>query len=122
MIPVFSNAVCCNAVKVSCIFTTFFSFARAFSRQGFNHTMSYSTALFFFFSHSDEVLTDRAKNQNAVGAGDLGISRPRCFRTQQLSSKYKILKANMMNISGESLSLIEDMVSKEFFFIFHGKQ
>ena len=51
-------------------------------------------------------------NQSTVGAGGLGIRRPRGFKAPQIWNNTKSVNANMMNISTESLSLIEDMVSE----------
>ena len=50
-------------------------------------------------------------NQSAVGAGDLGIRGPGASKLTRLQINTKSVRANMMNISTESLSLIEDLSS-----------
>ena len=51
-------------------------------------------------------------NQSGVGAGDLIIRRPRALKLTRFQINKQSIKASMMNISVESLSLIEDIVSE----------
>ena len=55
---------------------------------------------------------EESQYQNTVDAGGLCTRRPWGFKVHHFQINTKSVKANMMNISIESLSLIEDMVSE----------